>query len=123
VAQDETGALMVGIGLNSVNALTFALSCGLAGLAGGSLLFMFPSFPTVGLGPLYVSWFVIIVVGLGNVGGAMVGGFLIALLQVLTVAYVGEGWNFIIPSLLMVIILMVKPSGLFGSTVRGVHNR
>ena len=123
VAQDGTGALMVGINLSTINALTLALSCGLAALAGGSLLFMYPSFPTVGLGPLYVSWFVIIVVGLGNVGGAMVGGFLVALVQVLTVAYVGEGWNFIIPSLLMVIILLVKPSGLFGSTVRGVHDR
>jgi branched-chain amino acid transport system permease protein len=123
VSQDEAGALMVGININTINALTLALSCGLAALAGGSLLFMFPSFPTVGLGPLYVSWFVIIVVGLGNVGGAMFGGFIIALLQVLTVTYVGEGWNFIIPSLLMVIILIVKPSGLFGSTVRGVHDR
>lgn len=60
VAQDETGAQMLGIDLNFIHALTMSLSCALAALAGASLLFMFPAYPTVGVAPLYVSWYVLI---------------------------------------------------------------
>jgi branched-chain amino acid transport system permease protein len=123
VSQDETGALMVGIHLNKIHALTMGLSCGLAALAGACLLFMFPSYPTVGIGPLYNAWFVVIVVGLGNVAGTVVGGFIVALFQILTTVYVGEGYGFVIPSLLIIIILIFKPSGIFGSPVRGILDR
>lgn len=120
VSQDEQGARMVGISLNKVQTLTMALGCGLAALAGACLLFMFPSYPTVGLAPLYYAWFVVILVGLGNVAATMVGGFLVAMFQILTTVYVGEGWNLVFPSIIMIIILIFKPSGLFGSGVRGV---
>jgi len=120
VSQDETGALLVGVHLNTIQTLTLALGSGLAALAGASLLFMFPAYPTVGLGPLYNSFFVIVVVGLGNVGGAVAGGFIVALLQVLTTVYVGEGWGYVVPSVVIVAILLFKPSGIFGSEVRGV---
>ena len=123
VSQDETGALMVGINLNLIQIITIALSCALAALAGACLIFMFPSYPRVGLAPLYNSWFIVIVVGLGNVGAAVVGGFLVALLQVLTTVYVGEGWNYVFPSLLIILILIIKPSGIFGSEIRGVHDQ
>jgi branched-chain amino acid transport system permease protein len=123
VAQDENGALMVGIDLNRIQTLTMALSCGLAALAGACLLFMFPSYATVGLYPLYNSWFVVIVVGLGNVAGTVVGGFIVALFQIVTTTYVGEGYGFVVPSLLIIAILIFKPSGIFGSPVRGVLER
>ena len=55
VSQDETGAMMVGIGLNGIMMLTMALSCALAAIAGASLLFMYPSYPAVGLEPLYMA--------------------------------------------------------------------
>jgi len=114
---------MVGIDFNGIQTLTMALSGGLAAIAGASLLFMFPSYPTVGLKPLYVAWFVIIVAGLGNVAGAVVGGVIVALLQVLTAVYVGEGWGFVIPSALIIVILVFKPSGIFGSEVRGIWDQ
>ncbi len=120
VAQDEMGALMVGIGLEWIMILTMALGCAMAAVAGASLLFVYPSYPTVGLEPLYMAWFVVILVGLGNVMGALIGGFMVSLLKVLTVAYVGEGWQFVIPSVLIILVLIFKPSGVFGSEVRGV---
>ncbi|MBF0529154.1 MAG: branched-chain amino acid ABC transporter permease [Deltaproteobacteria bacterium] len=120
VSQDERGALMVGVNLNTIQTLTMALSCGLAALAGACLLFMFPSYPTVGIAPLYNAWFVVIVVGLGNVAGTVVGGFMVAMFQILTTIYIGEGWNLVFPSLLIIAILVFKPSGLFGTAVRGV---
>ena len=123
VSQDETGALIVGIGLNGILVLTMALSCALAAMAGASLLFMYPSYPSVGLEPLYMAWFVVIIAGLGNVLGAVVGAFIVSLLKVLTVEYIGSGWDFVVPSALIIVILVFKPSGLFGSEVRGVLDK
>ncbi|MFP3853215.1 MAG: branched-chain amino acid ABC transporter permease [Anaerolineales bacterium] len=123
VSQDETGALMVGINLNRIQVLTMSLSSALAALAGASLLFMFPSYPTVGLKPLYIAWYVVILVGLGNVAGALVGGFLVALLQTLTGFYIGPGWEDVIPTAFVMLILLIKPSGLFGSEVKGIHEQ
>ncbi len=120
VSQDETGALIMGIDINGILVLTMSLSCALAALAGGSLLFMYPSYPTVGLEPLYMAWFVVIVAGLGNVPGAVIGAFIVALLKTLTVEYIGTGWDFVIPSALIMLILIFKPSGIFGSEVRGI---
>ncbi|MGD2037901.1 MAG: branched-chain amino acid ABC transporter permease [Desulfobacterales bacterium] len=120
VSQDEDGARMVGISVDAVHVVTFALACGLAGLAGASLLFMFPSYPTVGVMPLYNSWFIIILVGFGNVAGSIPGGFMIALYQVLARSYLGEGWEAVIPVLLISLILIFRPSGIFATKVRTV---
>ena len=123
VSQDETGALIVGIGLNGIMMLTMALSCALAAVAGAGLLFMYPAYPSVGLEPLYMAWFVVILSGLGNVLGAVMGAFMVALLKVLTVEYIGSGWDFVVPSALIILILIFKPSGIFGSEVRGVLDK
>lgn len=123
VAQDEAGALMVGINLNRIQLLTLALSAGLAAMAGASLLFIFPAYPSAGLRPLYVAWYVVILVGLGNVSAAVVGGFIVALLQTLTSFYIGSGWEDVIPTAIIILILILKPSGLFGSEVKGIHEQ
>lgn len=123
VSQDEIGAQMVGINLNSVYILTFGLSTALAAMAGAVLLSMFPFNPTVGLKPLYIAWFVVILAGLGNVEGAIIGGFIVAFLQTLSSTFIGIGWEDVVPTLLMIIILLVRPSGLFGSEVKGIHEK
>ncbi len=123
VSQDETGAEMVGIGLPGILMLTMALSCGLASMAGASLIFMYPSYPTVGLEPLYMAWFVVILVGLGNISGALIGGFIVSLFKILTVEYVGAGWEFVVPTLFIMLILVFKPNGIFGSEVQGLLDK
>jgi branched-chain amino acid transport system permease protein len=120
VSQDETGAQMAGISLNRIFVLTMGLSLALAALAGAALLFMFPSFPDVGIQPLYIAWYVVILAGLGNVQGAIIGAFIVALLQTLAVYYVGLGWVDVLPTGFIILILLFKPSGLFGSEVKGV---
>ncbi len=120
VAQDEAGAQMAGISLNRIFMLTMGLSCGLASLAGASLLFLYPSTPSVGLQPLYLAWYVVILAGLGNVQGAIIGAFIVGLLQTLAVYFVGVGWVDVLPTAFIILILLFKPSGLFGSEVKGV---
>lgn len=120
VAQDEAGALMVGIDIGRMHTLTFALSSALAALAGASLLFMFPSYPYVGVKPLYVAWTVVILAGLGDVGGAIASGFIVALFETVTSYFVGTQWEDVVPFALILLVLLVRPSGIFGRAVRGV---
>jgi branched-chain amino acid transport system permease protein len=123
VAQDETGAQLVGINLNFIHTLTFSLATGTAAMAGAALLYMFQAYPTVGLKPLYLSWYVVMLVGLGNVYGAIIGGFIVALLQTATQQFIGIAWEDVIPTIVMIIILIVVPSGIFGSEVKGVQEQ
>ncbi len=119
VSQDINGAQIVGIDIEKIVLLTVSLACALSAVAGGSLLYLYPSYPTVGLEPLYLAWFVVILSGLGNIMGAVAGAFMVALLKAITVEYIGAGWDFVIPSILIMLILIYKPSGIFGSDVRG----
>jgi branched-chain amino acid transport system permease protein len=123
VSQDETGAQMAGINLNFIHTLTYALSTAMAAAAGASLLFIFQAYPTVGHDPNFFAWYVVMLVGLGNVYGAVVGGFIVALLQAATQEYIGIAWADVIPTAVMILILIVVPSGIFGSVVKGIHEQ
>lgn len=113
VSQDETGSQLVGIDLNWIHTLTFGLSCALAGLAGASLLSITPASPVMGIVPLYKSWFVCILVGMGNVGASIWGGFLVGLLETFSYMQFGAGWQDAISLTVIILILVFKPSGLF----------
>jgi branched-chain amino acid transport system permease protein len=123
VSQDEDGAQMVGINIASIHTLTFGLGTAMAAVAGGSLLFMFQAYPTVGLKPLYYAWYVVMLVGLGNVSAAVVGGFIVAVLQTATQQFAGVAWEDVIPTIVMMIVLIVAPSGIFGSEVKGIQEQ
>ena len=123
VSQDETGAQMVGINLDGIQTLTLALATATAALAGAALLPMYPAYPNVGLNPLYYSWYVVMLVGLGNVPGAIIGGFIVAMFQTATQQFFGMSWINVIPTFIMVLVLLVAPSGIFGSEVKGVQEQ
>ncbi len=123
VSQDETGAELVGINLNFIHTLTFSLATGTAALAGAALLFLFQAYPTVGLKPLYFAWYVVMLAGLGNVAGAILGGFIVAVLQTATQQFVGIAWEDVVPTVVMILVLLVVPSGIFGSEVKGVQEQ
>lgn len=123
VSQDEAGAEMVGINISFIHTLTFGLATAIAALAGGCLLFMFQAYPTVGLKPLYFAWYVVMLVGFGNVSGAIIGGFIVAFLQTATQQFFGVSWEDVIPTLVMMLVLLVAPSGIFGSEVKGVQEQ
>jgi branched-chain amino acid transport system permease protein len=123
VSQDEDGASMVGVNIDFIHTLTFGMGTAMAALAGACLLFMFQAYPTVGLKPLYFSWYVVMLVGLGNVSAAVIGGFIVAVLQTATQQFFGVAWEEVVPTVIMMIVLVVAPSGIFGSEVKGVQER
>lgn len=123
VSQDEIGAKMMGINLNFIYPLTFGLATAMAAIAGGSLLEMFGAGPDMGQEPLYTAWFVVMMAGLGNIVGAIVGGFIVAILQTATSQFTVSALLKVIPTAIMIIILLVVPSGIFGSEVKGIQEQ
>jgi branched-chain amino acid transport system permease protein len=123
VSQDETGAELVGINLSYIHTLTFSLATALAAMAGAAMIFMFQAYPTVGIRPLYLSWYVVMLVGLGNVYGAIVGGFVVALFEAASQQFVGIAWADVIPVGIMILVLLLVPSGIFGSEVKSIHEQ
>jgi branched-chain amino acid transport system permease protein len=123
VSQDERGAMLAGIDLNWIQTLTFGLGSMLAGLAGACLLSLSPAYPLAGNKPLIASWFVVTIVGLGNVEGAIVGGFIVGLFESFSYFVVGPGWQELASLLLLMAILLFKPTGLFGTQIKSVWER
>jgi branched-chain amino acid transport system permease protein len=123
VSQDERGAMLVGIKLDRIYTLTFALGSMFAGLGGASLLSLTPAYPYAGVRPLISSWFVVTIVGLGSVSGAIVGGFLVGVFESLSYYFLGQGWQDVASLVMLILLLLFKPSGLFGTKVKGVLER
>ncbi|MDR1676933.1 MAG: branched-chain amino acid ABC transporter permease [Deltaproteobacteria bacterium] len=122
VSQDEVGASLVGINLGYIHTLVFSLSGLLAGIAGASLLSVSPAFPFMGTLPLYKSWFVLILVGMGSIGGSIVGGLLLGFLEAFATTYLsqylGSGSQEFICLTVIIAILLLKPNGIFGKAVK-----
>jgi branched-chain amino acid transport system permease protein len=123
VSEHEVGATLVGINLNRIHTLTFALSCMLAAIAGAALLSIAPAHPNMGMAALYKSWTVVILVGLGNIGATLFGGLLLGMLETISIYSLGAGWQDLVTLVLIIIVLIIKPSGLFGKAVKGVWER
>ena len=120
VSQDELGAMLMGIDLDRIQTLTFALGSMLAGLGGASLLSLSPAYPFAGARPLISSWFVVTIAGLGNVYGAIVGGFIVGIFESVSYFTLGQGWQEVASLSLLIILLLLKPTGLFGTNIKTV---
>jgi len=103
--------------------LTFALGSMLAGLGGASLLSLSPAYPYGGNKPLIASWFVVTVAGLGNVQGAVIGGFIVGLFESVSYFFLGQGWQEVASLALLIVLLLFKPTGLFGTQIKSVWER
>lgn len=114
VSQNEAGARLLGININNIYALTLSVGCMMAGIAGACLLSVTPAYPTVGITPLYKAWFVVILAGMGSMGGAIIGGLLVGILETFAYFFLGAGWQELISLAFIALILLFKPSGLFG---------
>lgn len=118
VSEHETGAMLMGVELNKIHTLTFALSSMLAAIAGAALLSIIPAYPTMGLQPLYKSWFVVILVGLGNIEATIIGGFMVGLIEALASFGLGAMWQDVISLSIIILVLLFKPAGLFGKKLK-----
>ena len=115
VAQDTTGARIVGIPLNRIFSLTFAIAAALAGIGAILLAPKILIYPTVGW-LVFVKAFVVMVFGgVGSLKGAVVAAFILAMVEAFVTFYIGGIWGTPIFILVLIIMLTVRPRGLFGT--------
>ena len=118
VSEHETGAKLVGINLGTIYTLTFALGCMLAAIAGAALLSLNPAYPYLGQQPLYESWFIVILVGLGNIEATIVGGLMVGIIEMASSYAFGSDYQTVICLSIIILVLLFKPSGLFGARLK-----
>lgn len=114
VADDEVGAMLMGVDIKRIHTLTYAMGCMLAALAGGALISITPAYPTMGTAPNLAAWFTVILVGVGNLSAVAVGGFMVGLIEVFATYFFGAAWQNVVSLIVIILILLFKPNGLFG---------
>ena len=116
--QDRETALLMGVDIDFIHTATFALGSGLAAAAGALLGPVFVVYPTMGDLASLKAFAVVILGGLGSIPGATVGGFILAFMEELGAAYVSSGFRDGMGFLLIIAILLVRPTGLFAQKER-----
>ncbi len=116
VADDQTAALSMGISVSHIFAWAWAIAAASAAI-GGALVANI-----VGVGPELANFGlrvfpVVILGGLDSIPGAILGGVIIGLLETYTGGYIGQGLNQVLPFIVLIVILMVRPYGLFGQEI------
>lgn len=116
-AEHPRAAQALGINTSHMYTLTFGIGSALAGAVGAILLSIYPAFPTVGGEILLKAFVVVIVGGLGNVWGAMLAGPLLGLIEAYSTAFVSGGWQNTTISVVVILVLFLRPQGLFSKQV------
>jgi branched-chain amino acid transport system permease protein len=114
VSMNRDAASVMGINVNRIYAITFTLSATLAASAGAFLTPILAVYPTVGMEPLLKSFAVVVMGGLGSVKGSIFSGIILGCAEAITVLFIGSTYKDIIPFLLIILILYLRPKGLFG---------
>ncbi|MCH5290144.1 MAG: branched-chain amino acid ABC transporter permease [Treponema sp.] len=115
VSWDLGAASLMGISVNRTIAITFVIGSILAGAGGVLYAMAYPQIePTMGYIPGLKAFVAAVLGGIGSVPGAMVGGVLLGVVETLVKAYVSSQYSDAISYLILILMLLVKPSGLLG---------
>jgi branched-chain amino acid transport system permease protein len=114
-AQDRDAAQLMGININSTIAWTFFIGSALAGVAGFiSGTYYGTTFWLNGYQAGLKAFTAAVLGGIGNITGAMLGGFVIGIVEALTAQFLGNQWTEVVVFSILVLILVFRPSGLLG---------
>lgn len=116
--QDREAAALMGIQINTIHTATFAIGSGLAAAAGALLGPVFVVYPSIGDLASLKAFAIVILGGLGSIPGATIGGFILAFVEELGAGYILSGYRDAMGFLLIILILIVKPTGLFAQKER-----
>jgi branched-chain amino acid transport system permease protein len=116
--QDRETAALMGVQIGTIHTITFALGSGLAAAAGALLGPVFVAYPSMGDLAAAKAFAIVILGGLGSVPGATVGGFILALVEELGAGYISSGYRDAMGFLLIIVILLFRPTGLFARKER-----
>ncbi len=116
--QDRDTAALMGIRIDRIHTATFALGSALAAAAGALLGPVFVVAPTMGDLAAAKAFAIVILGGLGNIKGATLGGFILAFVEELGAGYISSGYRDAMGFLLIILILLFRPTGLFAQKER-----
>lgn len=118
VAQNHIVSQLMGINTNTIIAVTFFIGGGLGGVAGvlnglyyGSIKY------NMGFLPGIKAFTAAVLGGIGNIKGAMIGGFILGVLEALAAGYISSEYKDVIAFVVLIFVLLFKPTGLFGEEV------
>ena len=117
-SEDKGAAQLMGINVNGTISLTFAIGSGLAAVAGVLLCSAYPTLvPTTGAMPGIKAFTAAVFGGIGSIPGAMIGGVLLGVIEILGRAYVSTELGDAFVFAVLIVVLLVKPTGLLGKKV------
>ena len=118
VSEDKGAAELMGVNVNQTISLTFAIGSALAAVAGVLLCSSYPMLmPTTGSMPGIKAFTAAVFGGIGSIPGALIGGLLLGIIEILGRAYISTELSDAIVFAVLIVVLLVKPSGLLGKPV------
>ena len=118
VSEDQGAARLMGVDVNFTISVTFAIGSALAAIAGVLLCSSYPVLqPTTGSMPGIKAFTAAVFGGIGSIPGAMLGGILLGLIEIFGKAYISTELGDAIVFLILIIMLLVKPTGLLGKKI------
>ena len=112
--QDPTTAGVLGVNVNQIYAITYGIGACTAALGGLLIGLTFSFVPTSGFPWLLKSFVVVVLGGMGSIGGSLAGGLLLGLSEGIGGAFLGTGYRDMVGYLIFLLVLLVRPRGLFG---------
>ncbi|GAB3312162.1 branched-chain amino acid ABC transporter permease [Haloplanus salinarum] len=114
VSQNPEAAALVGIDVEHTRAVTFGISSAIAGGIGAFIATILNIQPQMGLIYTLKSFVIVVFGGVGSIPGALIGGLLLGTVEELTTGFVSSQWTLAVSFTLLIVLLVVKPNGLFG---------
>ncbi|MBN2402886.1 MAG: branched-chain amino acid ABC transporter permease [Spirochaetes bacterium] len=114
VSEDKTTGMLLGISSAKVSAITFAIGIAMAGVAGAATSIIYPFDPYFGFSFSLKALIAVAFGGLGNVGGALLGGLILGLLESLSSYTISPGWADAVSYAAFLLVLILRPQGLLG---------
>ena len=119
VSEDKGAATLMGINVNGTIALTFAIGSALAAIAGVLLCSAYPFLtPYTGSMPGIKAFVAAVFGGIGSIPGAFIGGILLGVIEILSKAYISSQLSDAIVFSVLIVVLLVKPTGILGKQIR-----
>lgn len=118
VSEDQGAAQLMGIDVNKTISITFAIGSGLAAIAGVLLCSAYPSLsPYTGSMPGIKAFVSAVFGGIGSIPGAMIGGILLGIIEILGRAYISTELSDAIVFAILIIVLLIRPTGIMGKKI------